>query len=162
MSLFSTIGRTALFRLDPETAHNLSIAALKTGLLPSCPAAMDPRLRVQTCGLTFANPVGIAAGYDKNAEVPDAILKLGFGFCEIGSVTPLPQTGNEKPRIFRLPEDQGVINRLGFNNHGHAAVLRRLESRQNGGIGPIGVNVGANKDSANRTQDYVLGIETFL
>ncbi len=161
MSLFSTLGRTALFTLDPETAHHLSIKALKSGLLPSCSQSADPRLRVQTCGLTFANPVGIAAGYDKNGEVPDAILKLGFGFCEIGSVTPLPQSGNEKPRIFRLPEDQGVINRLGFNNHGHAAVLSRLETRGNRAVGPLGINVGANKDSADRTKDYVLGIETF-
>ena len=113
MSLLERIGRQALFAFDPETAHGLSIAALKTGL-PLCPKPKpDARLKVRVAGLDFPNPLGMAAGYDKNAEVPDALLALGFGFAEVGTVTPLPQPGNPKPRIFRLTADQAVINRLG-------------------------------------------------
>jgi len=124
------------------------------------PRPEDPKLAVRAFGLNFPNPVGIAAGFDKNAEVPDALLRLGFGFAEIGSVTPKPQSGNPRPRIFRLERDEAVINRLGFNNDGAEVVLRRLAARaQNGGI--VGVNVGANKDSPDRTQDYVRLIETF-
>jgi dihydroorotate dehydrogenase len=124
------------------------------------PRPDDPKLAVRAFGLNFPNPVGIAAGFDKNAEVPDALLRLGFGFAEIGSVTPKPQSGNPRPRIFRLERDEAVINRLGFNNDGAEVVLRRLAARaQNGGI--VGVNVGANKDSPDRTQDYVRLIETF-
>jgi len=110
-------------------------------------------------GLDFANPLGMAAGYDKNAEVPEALLKLGFGFTEIGTVTPKPQTGNPRPRIFRLVEDEAVINRLGFNNEGHDAAYARLAAIRDGGL--IGVNIGANKDSADRTADYVVGIRRF-
>lgn len=154
------IGRKALFAFEPETAHGLSIAALKTGL-PLCrPPAADPRLAVRVAGLSFANPLGMAAGYDKNGEVPDALLGLGFGFAEIGTVTPLPQPGNPKPRIFRLVEDSAVVNRLGFNNEGHGPCLARLEARK-GRSGIVGVNIGANKDSADRIGDYRLGVERF-
>ncbi len=118
------------------------------------------RLRLSIAGLDFPNPLGIAAGYDKNAEVPDPLLALGFGFVEVGTVTPLPQDGNPKPRIFRLPAEKGVINRLGFNNEGHeAALLRLMKRRHRGGI--VGVNIGANKDSVDRAADYVAGIRTF-
>ena len=119
-----------------------------------------PRLAVRAFGLNFPNPVGMAAGFDKHGEVPDALLRLGFGFVEVGTVTPLPQPGNPRPRLFRLPADEGVINRLGFNSEGADAVLRRLAARaERGGI--VGVNVGANKDSADRIADYVRQIEMF-
>ncbi len=118
---FETLARRGLFLLDPEQAHGLSIKALKTGLVPACAAPTDPRLAQTVAGLAFANPLGMAAGYDKNAEVPDVLLRLGFGFTEIGTVTPKPQAGNDRPRIFRLFEDAAVINRLGFNNEGHQA-----------------------------------------
>lgn len=154
------LGRKLLFSFDPETAHTMSIAALKAGV-PVCRAApADPALAVTVAGLSFPNPLGMAAGYDKNAEVPDALLKLGFGFAEIGTVTPLPQAGNARPRIFRLPEDGAVINRLGFNNEGHDAALRRLSDRA-WRAGTVGVNIGANKDSADRFRDYELGVERF-
>jgi dihydroorotate dehydrogenase len=148
-----------LRRLDPEDAHRLAIGGLR--LLPAMkPRADDPRLATRAFGLNFPNPVGMAAGFDKNAEVPDALLRLGFGFVEIGSVTPKPQDGNPRPRLFRLEQDSGVINRMGFNNDGGEAVLRRMAARARlGGI--VGVNVGANKDSADRTADYVRLIELF-
>lgn len=154
------LGLALLFRFSPETAHGLSIAALKAGLGGRFDAGFDPRLATTVCGLTFPNPLGMAAGYDKNGEVPDALLRLGFGFAEVGTVTPLAQPGNPKPRIFRLPQDRGVINRLGFNNEGHAACLARLKARADRG-GIVGVNIGANKDSADRVADYVRGVETF-
>ena len=157
--IFSSIGRRGLFLLDPEVAHGMSIAALRSGFIPTCHAPHDPRLQQTVAGLVFPNPVGMAAGYDKNAEVPGALLRLGFGFTEIGTVTPLPQAGNPKPRIFRLVEDEGVINRLGFNNEGHAAALARLIAAGLRGI--VGVNIGANKDSEDRISDYVEGITTF-
>ena len=160
MNLFQALGRRALFSLDPETAHGVSIMALKNGLLPPCPAVSDPRLAMNLAGLDFPNPVGLAAGYDKNAEVADAILKLGFGFTEVGTITPRPQPGNPKPRLFRLIEERGVINRLGFNNEGHAAALNRLEARRNR-PGIVGVNIGANKDSEDFVADYVQGVKTF-
>lgn len=156
-----SLARQALFALEPEAAHKVSVAALKSGLLPRCPANRDARLAIRTAGLSLANPIGIAAGFDKNAEVPVEILRLGFGFAEIGSVTPKAQPGNPKQRIFRLPADQAVINRLGFNNEGHAPVLRRLQAIGSNRPGPIGVNVGANKDADSRIADYALGIETF-
>jgi dihydroorotate dehydrogenase len=160
------IGRLAglacrgLFALDPETAHGMSIATLKSGFMPACRATADPRLAQTVAGIRFDNPVGLAAGYDKNAEVPDALLKLGFGFTEVGTLTPKPQAGNDKPRIFRLIEDRGVINRLGFNNEGHDAAFRRLTARRPA-AGIVGVNIGANKDSDDRIGDYVLGIRRF-
>lgn len=156
---FKDIGRRSLFMFDPETAHGMSIAALKTGLVPTCRLKSDPRLRQTVAGLDFPNPLGMAAGYDKNAEVPEALLRLGFGFTEIGTVTPKPQPGNPRPRIFRLAEDEGVINRLGFNNEGHEAAYHRLAAI--GSRGLIGVNIGANKDSADRVDDYVRGIRRF-
>jgi dihydroorotate dehydrogenase len=161
MSLFEGLGRAALFAFEPETAHGLSLAALKSGI-PLCrPPKPDPRLRVTVAGLDFPNPLGMAAGYDKNGEVPDALLALGFGFAEVGTVTPLPQPGNPRPRIFRLTEDRAVINRLGFNNEGHERAAERLKARAGRG-GIVGVNIGANKDSADRVADYVLGVRRFV
>lgn len=149
-----------LLRLfDPETAHDAAIAALKAGLVWPQRAAALPELRVEVLGLCFANPLGLAAGFDKNAAVVDPLLALGFGFVEVGSITPRPQAGNPRPRLFRLEEDRGVINRMGFNNLGHEAALANLKRRRRAGI--VGVNVGANKDSADRAADYVTGYETF-
>ncbi|CAN7548498.1 quinone-dependent dihydroorotate dehydrogenase [Pararhizobium sp. LjRoot235] len=159
INAIQSLARRGLFLLDPEAAHGLSVKALKTGLVPACTAPADPRLAQIVAGLTFTNPLGMAAGYDKNAEVPEALLRLGFGFTEIGTVTPKPQAGNDKPRIFRLVEDDAVINRLGFNNEGHQAALTRLRGCSRDAI--IGVNIGANKDSADRIADYVTGIRTF-
>ena len=158
--LLDRLSRPLLKVLDPEDAHGLAIKALR--LLPplSRPAADAPELAVRAFGLQFPNPVGIAAGFDKNAMATDALLRIGFGFVEVGTVTPLPQAGNPRPRLFRLAADEGVVNRLGFNNHGAAAVLKRLNDRRGAG-GIVGVNVGANKDSADRTADYVRLIEIF-
>jgi len=148
----------ALRLLPPEEAHELTLKALEHGAHPT--ATPDPPLLATSfAGLTLPNPIGIAAGFDKDARVPDAILRLGCGFAEIGTVTPLPQPGNPKPRVFRLLEDRGVINRLGFNNGGHDAALQRLQRRPRQGI--VGVNIGANKDAADRIADYVCGIDTF-
>jgi dihydroorotate dehydrogenase len=158
--LLSRFGRRVLFGFDPETAHGLSIKALKCGLPLPVSAPRDPRLRVQVAGLDCPNPLGMAAGYDKNGEVPDALLSLGFGFAEVGSITPLPQSGNPRPRIFRLTQDEAVINRLGFNNEGHDRCLARLTARR-GRPGIVGVNIGANKDSADRVADYELGVTRF-
>ncbi|MGN6307596.1 MAG: quinone-dependent dihydroorotate dehydrogenase [Mesorhizobium sp.] len=160
MSAFDAIGRRLLFCLDPERAHGLSIAALRSGLPVAVRPVPDSRLAVSACGLNFPNPLGMAAGYDKNAEVPDALLSLGFGFAEVGTITPLPQPGNPKPRIFRLTEDGAVINRLGFNNEGHTAAERRLIARKRRN-GIVGVNIGANKDSADRVADYEAGVARF-
>ena len=160
MSLVWGLGRRALFQLDAETAHNLSIEGLKTGLLPACRSAKNPKICQTLHGLTFENPIGLAAGYDKNGEVPDAILRLGFGFSEVGTVTPRPQAGNPKPRIFRVPSHEGVINRLGFNNQGHARVEARLKKRMHR-EGIVGINIGANKDSEDFVADYEAGIERF-
>ena len=144
--------RPLLFMLDPERAHRLSIAGLKRA--PSGqPPRHDPALAVSLGGLTFPSPVGVAPGYDKDAEVPDALLGLGFGFVEVGTITPLPQAGNPKPRLFRLTEDRAVINRMGFNNGGAEAALERLRARR-GRPGVVGINIGANKDSADRIADY--------
>jgi len=144
---------------DPEDAHRLALQGLK--LLPVARLRGDDhKLAVRAFGLNFPNPVGIAAGFDKNAEVPDALLRLGFGFVEIGTVTPKPQAGNPRPRLFRLERDEAVVNRFGFNSDGAQATLRRLAGRAHlGGI--VGVNVGANKDSPDRTADYVKLIEAF-
>lgn len=151
----------ALFRVaDPERAHRLAITALRSRLVPPPRVAADPRLRVSALGLEFPNPVGMAAGFDKDAEVPGALLRMGFGFVEIGTVTPKAQPGNPRPRMFRLPEDAAVINRLGFNNAGHEAALARL-GRRAGRSGIVGVNVGANKDAHDRLADYVAGIQAF-
>lgn len=148
-----------LRRMDPEQAHTLTIEALKKFGPKEIPQE-DARLAVSVSGLNFPNPIGLAAGFDKNADVPDAMLGFGFGFVEVGTVTPLPQKGNNKPRLFRLPSDQAVINRFGFNNDGHEAMLKRLHAREKK-PGIVGVNVGANKDSTDRVSDYVKGIRTF-
>jgi dihydroorotate dehydrogenase len=132
---------------------------LALGALPLLPAGTDdPRLAVSAFGLEFPNPLGLAAGFDKNAAVPDAALRLGFGFVEVGTVTPRPQVGNPRPRIFRLPADAGLINRLGFNNEGFSAVRARLEARA-GRAGIVGANIGANRDTKDRIADYVAGID---
>jgi len=160
MRILDRLTQPLLFAFDPERAHGLSIAALKTGL-PLCSGGVKgAKLAVSVAGLNFPNPLGMAAGYDKNAEVPDALLGLGFGFAECGTITPKPQPGNPKPRVFRLISDQAVINRLGFNNDGHAQALARLSARS-GKDGIVGVNIGANKDSPDRIADYEEGVRTF-
>ncbi len=151
-----TFARPALFALDPERAHRLTIAALKA--MPRRTMRHDPCLTSIVAGVAFASPVGLAAGFDKDAEVPYAMLTLGFGSVEVGTLTPRAQAGNPKPRLFRLVEDQGVVNRMGFNNGGHAAARMRLAERRGGAI--VGVNIGANKDSVDRIADYVAGILT--
>jgi dihydroorotate dehydrogenase len=157
--LFDTLARPFLGLLDAENAHALSVRALK--LAPrGRSAADDPRLAMKVFGLNFPNPIGMAAGFDKHGEVPDALLALGFGFVEVGTVTPQPQPGNPRPRLFRLPLDRGVINRLGFNSEGGDAALARLAGRTGAG-GIVGVNIGANRDSPDRIADYVSLIETF-
>jgi dihydroorotate dehydrogenase len=156
---FDALSLPLLRWLDPEDAHRLAIQGLRL-LPPVRPRPDDAKLAVRVFGLNFPNPIGMAAGFDKSAEVPDALLRLGFGFVEIGTVTPKPQAGNPRPRLFRLERDEAVINRMGFNNDGADAVLRRLAGRAHlSGI--VGVNVGANKDSADRVADYVKLIETF-
>ncbi len=159
MSLYDLL-RPAIFRIDPETAHGLSLKVLGSGLRRPVNASADPRLSRHLLGLDFANPLGLAAGLDKNAEVTDGLIGLGFGFVEIGTVTPRPQTGNPRPRMFRLVADRAVINRLGFNNEGQQAARQRLAARHGRG-GIIGVNIGANKDASDRIGDYVTGIEAF-
>lgn len=150
--------RPVLHALDPETAHAATIRLLK--LAPTArPPAPGP-LAVTAFGLDFPNPLGLAAGFDKNAEVPDAMLAQGFGFVEVGTLTPRPQAGNARPRLFRLVEDRAVINRMGFNNEGHDAALARL-ARRAGRPGLVGINLGANKDAADRMADYVAGIAAF-
>jgi dihydroorotate dehydrogenase len=171
MGLITTFARTGLFQLDAETAHRLTLAGLKTGhsfgLLPNCANNRYPQLAVKLAGLDFPNPVGIGAGFDKNGEVPDALMKLGFGFAEIGTVTPRAQPGNPRPRVFRLVEDRAVINRLGFNNSGHQQVFNNLDARSSssGGSdaepGIVGINIGANKDSSDFIEDYELGLKKF-
>jgi dihydroorotate dehydrogenase len=144
------LARPALFTLDPERAHRLAITALRA--MPRRPPPAGGPLETTVAGLTFPNPLGMAAGFDKDAEVPDALLGQGFGFVEVGSITPRPQAGNPKPRLFRLAEDRAVINRMGFNNGGAAAAAARLAARERRGI--VGINIGANKDSADRIADY--------
>ena len=156
IGLFDRIARPFLRALDPEDAHSLAVKALK--LAPLLRATDNAQLAVRVFGLNFPNPVGIAAGFDKNAEVPDALLRVGFGFVEVGTVTPQPQSGNPRPRLFRLDADSAVINRLGFNNNGAAMVLGRLAARAGGG-GIIGVNIGANKTTEDRAGDYAGLIE---
>ena len=148
--------RPLLFALDPETAHNATLAVLQTGLVPRS-APDDPILATSLAGLTLPNPIGLAAGFDKDVMVPDSMLRMGFGFVECGSVTPLRQDGNPKPRVFRLVEDKAVINRLGFNNRGLEHAVVRLQARQ-GRPGIVGINLGANKDAADRSADYVAGV----
>lgn len=156
MSLHDVAAR-ALHAFDPEDAHGLAIKGLKLGLGPRDVGPDDPILSVQLAGLSLPNCIGLAAGFDKNAEVPDAMLAAGFGFVEAGTVTPLAQAGNPRPRLFRLTEDQAVINRMGFNNGGLEPFAARLSARRGRG-GVVGANIGANKDAADRIQDYVTGL----
>lgn len=155
MPIYSLV-RPFAFALDAERAHRLTITGLK--LMPKLdPARFPESLRSTVAGLEFPSPVGLAAGFDKDAEVPEQMLGLGFGFVEVGTITPKPQKGNSKPRLFRLVEDRAVINRMGFNNGGQSAALERLRHATHL-HGVIGVNVGANKDSADRIADYALGV----
>ena len=145
------LAKPLLFALDPERAHRLVVRGLAAA--PALPKAQPGKLAIRVAGLEFPNPVGVAAGFDKDAEVPDAMLGLGFGFTEVGSITPLPQSGNPKPRLFRLVDDRAVINRMGFNNSGAEIALARLEQRKaRGGI--VGINIGANKDAPDKIADY--------
>jgi len=155
VSALHSLATRALQVLPAEDAHQTTVAALKTGLGPRA-AAEDPALAIDLAGLRLPNPVGLAAGFDKNAEVPRAMLAAGFGFVECGTVTPLPQAGNPRPRLFRLTEDQAVINRMGFNNAGLERFAANLGRR---GSGIVGANIGANKDAADRIGDYVTGLK---
>ena len=152
MRLIEQIGLKALYGFDPETAHGLAIRALKLGLGPSVGQVTSQRLRTRVAGLDLLNPIGLAAGFDKNAEVIEPLGKCGFGFIEVGAATPRPQPGNPKPRLFRLNEDRAAINRFGFNNQGMDAIANRLANRPKNGV--IGLNLGANKDSQDRAADF--------
>src|SRR5471030_1727870 len=153
MAVWYSLVDTVLSRFDAEAAHGMALRALKSGLVPRDRKLDEPILGVELWGRRLSNPIGLAAGFDKNAEVPDAMLRIGFGLVEIGSVTPRPQAGNPRPRLFRLPKDHGVINRMGFNGEGLGAARQRLAVRARRGF--VGVNIGANKDSEDRAADYV-------
>lgn len=157
--LVSGFTREALLKMDPEIAHGATISALRLGLAPEQDGTDPPELHTTLCGLDLKNPVGMAAGFDKNAEVPKPLARMGFGMVEIGTVTPRPQTGNAKPRLFRIAAADGVINRMGFNNDGHDAAFARLKGAHIGAI--LGVNIGANKDSEDFVADYVTGVTRF-
>lgn len=163
INLYRHVAAPLLERLDPERAHRLAILAARIGLVPPGKNPEQPELTVSLWGRVFPNPVGLAAGFDKNGEVPDAMLRMGFGFVEIGGVTPRPQAGNPRPRLFRLPEDGAIINRMGFNNDGMQAVSQRLaQQRRTSRIqGLVGVNLGKNKDTEDPADDYVQGAKTF-
>ena len=152
MSLIERAGLCALHRLDPELAHGLSLKALSAGLVPLPGAFTSPRLATTLCGLSLPNPVGLAAGYDKNADAVTPLTRAGFGFVEVGAATPLPQPGNPKPRLFRLTEDRAVINRFGFNNEGAEVIAARLAKARRSV--PTGLNLGANKTSDDRAADF--------
>lgn len=153
------LSRDVLLKMEPETAHGATLTALRLGVVPRPQFPDPPELKAELCGLNLANPVGMAAGFDKNAEVPCPLGVMGFGMVEVGTVTPRPQSGNPRPRLFRVPEAGGVINRMGFNNDGHEAVLARLKSRRTGAV--LGVNIGANKDSDDFVADYIEGVRRF-
>ncbi|MFP5480730.1 MAG: quinone-dependent dihydroorotate dehydrogenase [Alphaproteobacteria bacterium] len=153
MSLVERAGLALLHRLDPERAHGLSLVALNTGLAPLPGPVTSPRLATTLAGMPLPNPVGLAAGYDKNATAIAALSRAGFGFIEVGAATPLPQPGNPRPRLFRLTEDRAAINRFGFNNEGAEAIALRLAQRTRGQV-PVGLNLGANKTSDNRAADF--------
>jgi dihydroorotate dehydrogenase len=153
------VAQSGLLFIDPERAHEITLKALERGLYANAKPD-DPRLAQSVLGLDFANPLGMAAGFDKDARVPAQLLALGFGFAEIGTVTPQPQPGNPTPRVFRLIRERAVINRLGFNSAGHAAALARLRRRPGGGI--VGVNIGTNKGAADPVADYVQGLRAFV
>ena len=157
MSFIYKVATAAVRRLPAETAHNMTLKALRAGLGPVSSLTDDPALSVNVGGLSLPNPVGLAPGFDKNADVPKAMLRAGFGFVECGTVTPRPQIGNPKPRLFRLTEDKAVINRMGFNNKGLDVFEQRLKER-NIDHGIVGANLGANKDSEDRVKDYVTGL----
>lgn len=159
LPLVSGLTRDALLRMDPEIAHGATISALRLGLAPEQTEADPPELATTLCGLELKNPVGMAAGFDKNAEVPQPLARMGFGMVEIGTITPRPQEGNPRPRLFRIPEAEGVVNRMGFNNEGHDAAFARLKNLHVGAV--LGVNVGANKDSEDFVADYVTGVTRF-
>lgn len=152
-SLTEALGLAVLHRCDPERAHGLSLLALRAGLAPLPGPVSSPRLATTLAGLSLPNPVGLAAGYDKNAVALGPLMRAGFGFLEVGAATPRPQPGNPQPRLFRLAEDRAVINRFGFNNEGACAISARLALRPNGGV-PVGLNLGANKDSTDRAADF--------
>jgi len=153
--------RSLIFKIDPEKAHNLAIQSLKFNLVSNVfdENKNDPIFKTKIFDKELDNPIGIAAGFDKNAEVYNALFRLGFGFVEVGTITPLKQYGNPKPRVFRLVEDEALINRLGFNNHGAEVILDRIKS--NNQLGLLGINIGPNKDSNNRMNDYLIGLKTF-
>lgn len=153
MKLVERAGLAALHRLDPERAHGLSLMALRGGAVPLAGLVTSDRMAVTLAGLRLPNPVGLAAGFDKNAVALAALARAGFGFVEVGAATPRPQPGNPKPRLFRLTEDRAVINRFGFNNDGAKAIAARLARRQRGAV-PVGLNLGANKDSDDRAGDF--------
>ncbi|MDP5362954.1 MAG: dihydroorotate dehydrogenase (quinone), partial [Paracoccaceae bacterium] len=152
MKALEQIGLTALRRIDPETAHGLALRALNAGLGPRSGPVNSARLRTKLAGLDLPNPVGLAAGFDKNATALHALSRTGFGFLEVGAATPRPQPGNPKPRLFRLAEDKAAINRFGFNNDGMDAIATRLAARPKGAV--IGLNLGANKDSLDKSADF--------
>ncbi|WP_170376029.1 quinone-dependent dihydroorotate dehydrogenase [Ruegeria atlantica] len=152
MKLTEKLGLAVLHKMDPEAAHGMSIKALKAGLAPMPGPVTSPRLKTHVAGLDLPNPVGLAAGFDKNGEVLTPLSRTGFGFIEVGAVTPRPQPGNPKPRLFRLTEDKAAINRFGFNNEGMEVMARRLADRPKNAI--IGLNLGANKDSDDRPGDF--------
>ncbi|WP_136645112.1 quinone-dependent dihydroorotate dehydrogenase [Tabrizicola sp. YIM 78059] len=159
MSLLERAGLALLHRLDPERAHALSLVALKAGLVPLPGPVTTPRLATMLAGLELPNPVGLAAGYDKNATAIRPLSRAGFGFIEVGAATPLPQPGNPRPRLFRLTEDRAAINRFGFNNDGAQAIARRLAARVRTQV-PVGLNLGANKTSDNRAADFARVLAT--
>ena len=154
MNALERVGLNLLHRFDPETAHGLALKALQLGLAPTTGTVTSQRLRTTLAGLSLANPIGLAAGFDKNATALRPLSRAGFGFLEVGAATPRPQPGNPKPRLFRLTEDTAVINRFGFNNDGMVAIAQRLKNRPRDAV--IGLNLGANKDSENRAQDFAL------
>jgi dihydroorotate dehydrogenase len=149
--------RQILSALPPEAAHRLTIRALRAGLVPGRREVDDPLLRTSVWGLQFPNPIGLSAGFDKDAEAYGSLLRLGFGFVEVGSITPQPQAGNPKPRVFRLPEDRAVINRLGFNSSGLAVAVANLRQRATERAGIVGINLGKNRDSTDAAADYAAG-----
>jgi len=161
LGALSQLALQLLRALEPETAHELTLRALEAGFYPRAEEGDDPRLAQTVMGLSFANPVGLAAGCDKDARVARAFLEMGCGFAEVGTLTPLAQAGNARPRVFRSVEDHAVINRLGFPNEGHAAALARLARLPATRQGVLGVNIGANRDSRDRIADYVKGVEAF-
>ena len=158
--MFSNL-RSLIFKLDPETAHNLAIKSLKFNFVPNIldDDKNNPLFKAELFNKDLENPIGMAAGFDKNAEVYNSLFKLGFGFVEVGTVTPLKQYGNPKPRVFRLVEDEALINRLGFNNYGAMNVLERIKSNRQNGL--LGINIGPNKDTENRLNDYIECLKTF-